>query len=150
MLTQLALPPVERGHDEATLCYTLGRLRFVPTYAISRNTTPRPSTTLGTVTEINLQGPFFPPTICGARYGVDFVSRDPPALYAALVASKSGAAAEVAPFAACACTICFQIQVGRIDMGGELVGREPGRAAASASPRSTSFWSGNSAPARFS
>jgi hypothetical protein len=122
VLEQLALPPVERGHDEAHLCCTLGRLRFAPTYATSRNAEAQRSP--GTVVEIDLQGPFFPPTIGGARYGVDFAFRDPPALYTALVASKSDAAAEVAPFAAHARAIGFQIQVGRTDMGGELVGRE--------------------------
>ena len=102
VLAQLVLPPVERRHDEAHRCCTLGRLRFVPTYATSRNAKAQRSP--GTVLQVDFQGPFFPPTIGGARYGVDFAFRNPPALYAALVGSKSGAAAEVAPFAQCSST----------------------------------------------
>ena len=54
----------------------------------------------GSVVEVDVQGPFNPVTVGGARYAVEFAMCNSPAIYTAVIVAKSDAAHEVTPFAA--------------------------------------------------
>ena len=77
----------------------------------------------GSAVEVDIQGPLSMATVGDARYTVDFVIRNPPAIYTALIVAKSDATREVAPFAAHLRGIGFPVQIVRTDLAPDLTER---------------------------